>query len=186
MHSTRSKICINIYGCSEAAKLKDADTIPDFQDKCSNCGSLITHPVFMKLFYLCACPVCSRMAFTKTDSPLTTEQIISLRKKLKGKYCILCGCEYKSLEEKDSDWIHKASQILGVFLGNPDINDLAERLYRLCEEIGVPEFNDILRELLSLMIDDKGEILEEKIRKVEKLLNIYILGTSTNFANSEI
>lgn len=186
MFSTRSKICTNIYGCSEAAKLKDADTIPDFQDKCSNCGSLIIHPAFMKLFYLCACPICSRMAFIKTDLPLTTEQIINLRTNLKKKYCILCGCEYKSMEEKDSDWISKASQILGVFLGNPEINDLAEKLYKLCEEIGVPEFKDILRELLNLMIEYKREILEEKIRKVERLLNIYIFGSSTNFANSEI
>ena len=186
MHSTRSKICTNIYGCSEAAKLKDADTIPDFQDKCSNCGSLIIHPAFMKLFYLCACPVCSRMAFTKTDLPLTTEQIINLRTNLKEKYCILCGCEYKSMEEKDSDWIFKASQILGVFLGKPDVNDLAEKLYRLCEQIGVPDFNDILKELLSLMNEDKREVLEKKIRKVERLLNIFILGSSTNFANSEL
>ncbi|KPJ69971.1 hypothetical protein AMJ44_01425 [candidate division WOR-1 bacterium DG_54_3] len=186
MHSTRSKICTNIYGCSEAAKLKDADTIPDFQDKCNNCGSQITHPAFMRLFYLCSCPMCSRMAFVKTDLPLTTEQITNLRKKLKGKSCILCGCEYKSLEEKDSDWIGKASRILGVFLGNPEINDLAEKLYRLCEEIGVPELNDILIELLSLLIEEKREILEQKIRKAEMLLNIYILGSSTNFANSEI
>jgi len=186
MFSTRSKICTNIYGCSEAAKLKDADTIPDFQDKCSNCGSLIIHPAFMKLFYLCACPICSRMAFTKTDLPLTTEQIINLRTNLKEKYCILCGCEYKSMEEKDSGWISKASQMLGVFLGNPEINDLAEKLYKLCEEVGIPEFKDILRELLNLMTEYKREILEEKTRKVERLLNIYILGSSTNFANSEI
>jgi hypothetical protein len=186
MHSTRSKICTNIYGCSEAAKLKDADTIPDFQDKCSNCGSCIIHPAFMKLFYLCACPICSRMAFAKTDLPLTTEQIISLRTNLKEKTCILCGCEYKSLEEKDSDWIYKASQILGVFLGKPDVNDLAERLYRLCEEIGAPDFNNTLKELLSFITEDKKEILEKKIRKVESLLNISILGSSADFANSEL
>ena len=186
MHSTRSKICTNIYGCSEAAKLKDADTIPDFQDKCSNCGSCIIHPAFMKLFYLCACPICSRMAFAKTDLPLTTEQIINLRTNLKEKYCILCGCEYKSLEEKDSDWICKASQILAVFLGKPDVNDLAEKLYRLSEEIGAPDFNNTLEELLSFITEDKREILEKMIRKVERLLNIYILGSSADFANSEL
>jgi len=90
------------------------------------------------------------------------------------------------MEEKDSDWIFKASQILGVFLGKPDVNDLAEKLYRLCEQIGVPDFNDILKELLSLMNEDKREVLEKKIRKVERLLNIFILGSSTNFANSEL
>jgi hypothetical protein len=186
MHSTRSKICTNIYGCSEAAKLKDADTIPDFQDKCSNCGSCIIHPAFMKLFYLCACPICSRMAFAKTDLPLTTEQILSLRSNLRKKYCVLCGCEYKSLEEKDSDWINQAGQILGAFLGKSDVNDLAEKLYRLYEEIGAPDFNQILIELLSFITEEKREILEDKIRKVERLLNISILGSSSDFANSEL
>ena len=186
MSSTRSKICTNIYCCTEAAKLNDAGTIPDFQDKCNNCGNQITYPAFMKQFYLCSCPICSNMAFVRTDLPLTTEQIINLRKKLKEKHCILCGCEYKSLEEEDSEWIAKASRILEAFLGNPDISDLSEKLYRLCEEIGCPELNEILRELLSLMVEDKKEILEEKIRKAEMLLKIYLLESPSNFANSEI
>lgn len=175
MRRTRSKICTNIYGCSEAAKLKDADTIPEFQDKCSSCGSDITYPAFMKQFYLCACPVCSRMAYGKNELPLTSEQILKLRPKLRESHCLLCGCEYKSLEEESSGWIVKAARILETLLGNPEISELAEEFYRLCESMGCDEMNRVLKELLHLITEEKRELIEEKIRKAESFLRLYLV-----------
>ena len=178
MPSPRSKICSNIYGCSEAAKLKDADTIPDFQDKCSSCGSDSTYPAFMMPFYLCACPVCSRMAFGKEELPLTAEQIRSLRTKMRDSHCLLCGCEYKSLDEESGGWIAKAARILQTVLGHSETSELAESFYRLCEKMGCDEVNRVLKELLSLIVEEKRELIENKIRKAETYLKLFLVDSN--------
>lgn len=177
MNDSHQKICTNIYMCKEAAKLRDAKSIPNFNDKCNTCGSRITYPAFMKLFVICACPICSRLTFQKSEAPMTTEQIINCRKKMIEPYCILCGCEYKSLEEKEDAWIKKAGEVLEIFLGIPEIAELSQKLYRMCEKIGCPELSALLKELLSFMSEEKKSVLEKRIKKSEKYLGMQLLNT---------
>jgi len=115
------------------------------------------------------------MAYGKKELPLTSEKIDNLRPKLRESHCLLCGCEYKSLEEESSGWIVKAARILETLLGTPDINELAEAFYRLCETMGCDEVNRVLKELLHLIAEEKRELIEQKIRKAESFLRLYLV-----------
>lgn len=181
MNQRPTTICTNLYGCNEAAKLKNARGISPFHDKCA-CGCEDTIPHILQRFILGLCPICSCLSeLSSGDSQTVATLSEDCREALKKPFCTFCGCEYDSLKQRKDDkvneeWIARACAILDKTKGNQSTSHIAKGLFDLCNEWhSCDEVMRILEVLLYIMIDEKRIQLMEKIRKAENYLGMEFL-----------